>query len=74
MIDRNDPLIRCHGKEIYPSKAAAIDARAERIRRLKYHRHPHKEKKRDATRLQPYRCPSCHDWRLGTRNDGKKMR
>lgn len=70
----NDPgVVSCHGKECYGSKAKALEARVDRIRRAKHPRHPHKAKKRDATRLQAYRCQHCHQWHLGSPNDGKAM-
>lgn len=68
------PEISCHGKECYPTKAAAIRARLDRIGRAKSRLNSHKQKKRDVTRLQTYRCTICHHWHLGHGNDGKKYR
>jgi hypothetical protein len=66
--------ISCHGKECYPTKGAAIKAKADRIGRAKSWMNSHKEKKRDVTRLQTYRCSICHHWHLGHGNDGKAYR
>lgn len=65
------PLLpHCSGKEQYPSKAAALEAKTRRLRRAKAFRHPHKDKKRNVSGLEAYHCANCHNWHLGHRDNG----
>lgn len=66
-----DLLPHCSGKETYPTKAAAIAKKALRLTRTKGKRHPHKDKKRNVSGLEPYHCANCHHWHLGHRDNGK---
>lgn len=66
--------VGCIGKQTYKSKAEALEQQKLRLKRVKSMRCVHKDKRRGVNRLQPYHCPLCHHWHLGSINDGEKMR
>lgn len=54
----------CQGKQAFPSKAKALAIEHQRERR------PGALRRKGA--LVPYRCPHCHQWHLGHRNQFMK--
>lgn len=53
----NDPAWACQGKSAFATKGGAYEA-IKNMRRAKHLRRP--------GQLEPYRCPFCHHWHIGS--------